>query len=257
MMSEVRDGPVVKFDSGDVKVQVSGRVVRVTINRPAKRNALTQAMYERMADALLEADSDPAIGAVLITGVGDVFTAGNDLSDFASGANLDQVVRFLGALSSVRVPLVAAVNGFAVGVGLTMLLHCDLVYVEPTAELSVPFVELGLVPEAASSLLLPRVVGERRASELILAGRRISGSEAAVWGLANETASPALAAAIEAATRLAGQPPHAIRASKALLRSSDRTVEGRMAEEMTAFVKALSDPEFAAVVSTRLASKSK
>ena len=256
-MSEVRKGPVVEFDSGEVKVQVSGRVVRVTIDRPAKRNALTQAMYGRMTDALLEADSDPGVGAVLITGVGDVFTAGNDLSDFASGANLDQVVRFLGALSSVRVPLVAAVNGFAVGVGLTMLLHCDLVYVEPTAQLSVPFVELGLVPEAASSLLLPRVVGERRASELILAGRRISGSEAAVWGLANEAASPALPPALEAATRLAGQPPHALRASKALLRSSDRTVEGRMAEEMTAFVKALNDPEFAAVVSTRLASKSK
>ena len=229
----------------------------MTIDRPAKRNALTQAMYERMTDALLEADSDPDVGAVLITGVGDVFTAGNDLSDFASGANLDQVARFLGALSSVHVPLVAAVNGFAVGVGLTMLLHCDLVYVEPTAQLSVPFVELGLVPEAASSLLLPRVIGERRASELILSGRRISGSEAAAWGLANEAASPALTLALDAATRLASQPPHAIRASKALLRSNDRTVEGRMAEEMTAFVKALGDPEFAAVVSTRLASKSR
>src|SRR5271155_5109764 len=189
-MGEVRNGPVVEFDSGEVKVQVSGRVVRVTIDRPAKRNALTQAMYERMTDALLEADSDPDVGAVLITGVGDVFTAGNDLSDFASGANLDQVVRFLGALSSVRVPLVAAVNGLAIGVGLTMLLHCDLVYVEPTAQLSVPFVELGLVPEAAASLLLPRFIGERRASEVILSGRHIDGVEAAAWGLANEAVSP-------------------------------------------------------------------
>jgi enoyl-CoA hydratase/carnithine racemase len=208
-----------------------------------------------MTDALLEADSDSDVGAVLITGVGDVFTAGNDLSDFASGANLDQVVRFLNAISSVQVPLVAAVNGFAIGVGLTMLLHCDLVYVEPTAQLSVPFVELGLVPEAASSLLLPRVVGERRASELILAGRQISGSEAAVWGLANEAASPVLPLALEAAARVASQPPYAIRASKTLLRSSDRTVQGRMAEEMTAFVKALADPEFAAVTSARRASK--
>ena len=165
-MTEIRNHPVVEVDSGDVKVQVSGRVARVTIDRPAKRNALTQEMYRRITDALLEADSDGEIGAVLLTGVDDVFTAGNDLSDFASGASLDQVVRFLGAISSVRVPLVAAVNGFAIGVGLTMLLHCDLVYVEPTAELSVPFVELGLVPEAASSLLLPRVIGsgERQSS---------------------------------------------------------------------------------------------
>ena len=256
-MTEIRNHPVVEFDSGDVKVQVSGRVARVTIDRPAKRNALTQDMYRRITDALLEADSDGEIGAVLLTGVGDVFTAGNDLSDFASGASLDQVVRFLGAISSVRVPLVAAVNGFAIGVGLTMLLHCDLVYVEPTAELSVPFVELGLVPEAASSLLLPRVIGERRASELLLAGRRITGSEAAEWGLANAAASPVLPVGLEAATRLANQPPHAIRASKALLRSSDRTVDGRMAEEMTAFRQALSDPEFAAVTAARLASKSR
>src|SRR5579871_6109403 len=158
-MNGGRTGPVVEHVDGDVKVRVHGRTAQITIDRPAKKNALTQAMYKRMADALLEADANPDIGAVVITGVADVFTAGNDLADFTAGNSLDETHRFLEAISTVHVPLVAAVNGLAIGVGLTMLLHCDLVFVEPTADLSAPFVGLGLVPEAASSLLLPRVVG--------------------------------------------------------------------------------------------------
>ena len=237
--------------SGDVKVTTHGGVVTVTIDSPAKRNAITQAMYATMADALAAADADTGIGAVVVTGVGDVFTAGNDLDDFASGGALDESVRFLSAISSVSVPLIAAVNGLAIGVGLTMLLHCDLVYVEPDAELSAPFVELALVPEAASSLLLPRVIGERHASDLLLAGRRIDGTEAAAWGLANAALTPALDAAVSAAQRLATMPPHAVRASKMLLRSDERTVSGRMAEEMRAFVEALKGPEFAQVIAER------
>jgi enoyl-CoA hydratase/carnithine racemase len=237
--------------AGDVKVGVDGGIVTVTIDRPTKRNALTQAMYGTMADALQEADEDDRTGAVVITGVDDVFTAGNDLVDFASGGSLDEVVRFLATISSVRVPIVAAVNGLAIGVGLTMLLHCDLVYVDPKAELSTPFVELGLVPEAAASLLLPRVIGERRASEVILSGRHIDGVEAAAWGLANEAVAPALDAALRAARRLAIQPPKALRSSKALLRSQERTVQGRMEEEMRAFTEALGGAEFAEIISTR------
>ncbi|HEY1653157.1 MAG TPA: enoyl-CoA hydratase-related protein [Acidimicrobiales bacterium] len=237
--------------AGDVKTQVVDGVLTVTIDRPSKKNALTQAMYAAMADALRDADVDEEIGAVVITGVGDVFTAGNDLVDFAKGENLDEVGRFLFTISSVRVPIVAAVNGLAIGVGLTLLLHCDLVYVEPTAKLWAPFVELGLVPEAASSLLLPKMIGERRASELILCGRRIDGREAAEWGLANAAVSPALDAALEAAHRLAALPSQAIRASKTLLRSDEPTVQGRMAEEMTAFQEALKGPEFARIVEAR------
>jgi enoyl-CoA hydratase/carnithine racemase len=252
-MSGGRTGPVEEHDSGDVKVAVQGGIALVTIDRPDKKNALTQAMYERLADALLEADSDDDIGAVLITGVGDAFTAGNDLVDFAAGNSLDQTHRFLEAISSVHVPLVAAVNGLAIGVGLTMLLHCDLVFVEPTADLRAPFVQLGLVPEAASSLLLPRVVGERRASDLILTGRRLTGTEAVEWGLANAAASPVLPVALEAAERIAAQPHGAARVSKALLRSHELTVQGRMAEEMAAFAAALKGPEFAAVMAARKA----
>lgn len=252
-MSGGREAPVVEHDGGDVTVRVHDGVARVTIDRPAKRNALTQAMYQRMADALLEADSDPAIGAVLFTGVGEVFTAGNDLADFTAGASLDETTRFLQAISSVHVPLIAAVNGVAVGVGFTMLLHCDLVFVEPTADLFAPFVQLGLVPEAASSLLLPRVVGERRASEIILTGRHLTGAEAVDWGLANALASPVLPVALEAAQRVAAQPHVAARASKALMRSRELTVQGRMAEESAAFAEALKGPEFAAVMAARKA----
>ena len=206
-------------------------------------------MYGRMADSLLEADVDPDLGAVVITGVGDVFTAGNDLADFVSGDSLDEIARFLDAIATVRVPLVAAVNGMAIGVGLTVLLHCDLVYVDPTAQLWVPFVELGLVPEAASSLLLPRVVGDRRASELFLTGRHLSGPEAAEWGLANAAVTPVLEVELEAARLVASRPRAAIQASKTLLHSDEHTVPGRMAEEMKAFGEALRGPEFAAIIS--------
>jgi enoyl-CoA hydratase/carnithine racemase len=252
-MNGGRTGPVIEHVDGEVKVSVHGRVARVTIDRPAKKNALTQAMYKRMADALLEADADHDIGVVVISGVADVFTAGNDLADFMAGNSLDETHRFLEAISSVHVPLIAAVNGLAIGVGLTLLLHCDLVFIEPAADLSAPFVGLGLVPEAASSLLLPRVVGERRASEIFLTGRHLSGVEAVEWGLANAAASPVLPAALEAAERVAGQPHHAARASKALLRSRELTVQGRMAEEMDAFSHALKGPEFASVMAARKA----
>ena len=202
-------GRVVEHASGDVTVERRGRVALVTIDRPSKRNALTQEMYGRMADALAQADADPDVGAVVLTGVDDAFTAGNDLADFMAGSSLEQTHRFLEAISTVHVPIVAAVNGLAIGVGLTLLLHCDLVFVEPSAQLSAPFVALGLVPEAASSLLLPRVIGERRAAEVILTGRRLSGAEAAEWGLANAAASPVLPVALEAAERIAAQPHHA------------------------------------------------
>ena len=252
-MSAGHEISVEEHDSGDVKVALEGTVVVVTMDRPSKKNALTQAMYQRLADALFQADADMGVGAVLITGTGDAFTAGNDLADFMAGNSLDQTHRFLEAISSVHVPLVAAVNGMAIGVGLTMLLHCDLVYVEPTAVLSAPFVSLGLVPEAASSLLLPRVIGERRASEVFLTGRRLSGEDAAQWGLANAIASPVLPVALEAAEAIASQPHAAARKAKALARSTELSVHGRMVEEMAAFAEALGGPEFAAVMAARTA----
>jgi len=238
-------------DTGEVLVGVDGPVVTVTINRPAKKNALTQAMYRTLSDTLLAADQDLHISAVVVTGSPGAFTSGNDLVDFASGVDLDQVTRFLHAIATIRVPVVAAVNGLAIGVGLTMLLHFDLVYTEPDARFSVPFAALGLVPEAASSLLLPKTVGARHASELLLAGRSIDGIEATAWGLCTEVASPVLPAALDVAHRLANMPPEALRTTKALLRSEEGTVTGRMHEEMAAFASALQGPEFAEVMAAR------
>ncbi len=238
-------------DTGDVRVEIDEHVVVVTIDRPSKRNALTQEMYATISDTFVAADDDADVGAVVITGTDTVFTAGNDLGDFSSGARLDEVQRFLFAIASLQLPLIAAVNGLAVGVGLTMLLHCDLVFVDPNAKLYVPFVELGLVPEAASSLLLPKVVGDRRAAELLLSGRRIDGIEAAEWGLANTAVSPPLDAALAAAHHLAALPPNAVKATKALLRSNEATIDGRLAEEMKAFVEALAGSEFAEVMAAR------
>jgi enoyl-CoA hydratase/carnithine racemase len=239
------------IDTGDVRVEVNEHVVVVTIDRPSKRNALTQAMYATMSDTLVAADGDADVGAVVFTGTDTVFTAGNDLGDFSSGARLDEVQRFLFTIASAQLPLIAAVNGLAVGVGLTMLLHCDLVFVDPDAKLYVPFVELGLVPEAASSLLLPKVIGDRRAAELLLMGRRIDGTEAVEWGLANAADTPALEPALAAAHHLAALAPNAVKATKALLRSDEATVDGRIAEEMKAFVTALAGVEFAEVMAAR------
>jgi enoyl-CoA hydratase/carnithine racemase len=238
--------------TGEITVEIEGRIVLVTFNRPEKRNAITQDMYRTMADTLEAADADLSVAAVIFTGHGEeAFTAGNDLQEFASGANLDQVTRFLHAIATVNVPLIAAVNGMAIGVGLTMLLHCDFVYVEPSVVLSAPFVALGLVPEAASSLLLPQVVGARHASEILLAGRKINGHEAAEWGLANAVASPVLPAAREAAASLATQPPQALRTSKALLHSDEHSIVGRMNQEMGEFFNALGGTEFKEVIAAR------
>lgn len=240
-------------DDGDVAVTVDGPVVVVTLNRPAKRNALTQAMYATVADTLRAADADRAVAAVVLTGAGGAFTAGNDLADFEPGATLVETVRFFEAITSVSVPLVAAVSGVAVGVGFTMLLHCDFVYAEPDAVLRAPFTELGLVPEAGSSLLLPRVVGPRHAAEVLLAGRTVSGAEAAAWGLATEAVSPALDTALACARALGQLPPGSLRTTKELLRADDTGLADRMRREMTLFAEALSGPEFAAVMAARSA----
>jgi enoyl-CoA hydratase/carnithine racemase len=241
-------------DAGDVTLATDGAVLTITFARPAKRNALTQSMYRAVSDALEAADADLGIRAVVVTGTGVAFTAGNDLREFASGAGLEEVTRFIRTISSLSVPLIAAVNGIAVGIGLTMLLHCDLVYVEPTAMLSTPFVDLGLVPEAASSLLLARVIGARRASELLLVGRSIDGTEAAAWGLANAAVSPALQAAHQAAHHLAAKPPRSLRNAKALMRSDNETVSRRIDEELELFAEALGGAEFSEIMAARLGS---
>lgn len=207
-------------------------VLILTFNRPDKKNAITDAMYGVLADSLEAAEKDPAIRVVVFQADGDSFTAGNDLQDFAaqaSGAFTGErhVGRFLKALAHATRPLVAAVQGQAVGVGTTMLLHCDLVYVSPDARLSTPFVNLALVPEAASSWLLPARVGHARAYAMFALGEAVDGATAVAWGLANGSAElgDLRTRARAAADQLAKRPLGALTITKRLMRDAEKIAE--------------------------------
>jgi enoyl-CoA hydratase/carnithine racemase len=224
-------------------------VATLHLNRPEKKNAINLAMYAALADAMAEAERDPDVRVILITAVGDTFTAGNDLHDFAnrSEASADAPApRFLRAIAQAQKPLVAAVDGNAVGIGFTMLLHCDLVFASDRAKLRTPFVDLGLVPEAASTLLLPRLVGQQRAAEIFMLCDVIDAHKARELGLVNAVLPPReLAAhARHVCERLAQKPPGALRLTKALLReSAHASVPERMAHEGEMFAAQLRSPE--------------
>ena len=207
--------------TGDVEVVRDDRVLRITLNRPSKKNALTRAMYVTLTAALAEAEADAAIRVVLFTGGSAAFSAGNDLNDFlAAGRDLTPATEFIAALSQATKPMVAAVNGVAVGIGATMLLHCDLVYVSRTASLSFPFLNLALVPEAGSTVLLPAAIGLPRAMKLLYFGNKISGDEAADMGLVTEAVDDEKVqehAAVQAQL-LAQRAPQALMRTRALLR---------------------------------------
>jgi enoyl-CoA hydratase/carnithine racemase len=199
-----------------------GQVLQITLNRPEKKNALTPTMYSELSKALIEAKDNFDIRVVVISGAGSAFTGGNDILDFLNtpptGAD-SPVMQFLSVLHDFPKPLIAAVHGNAVGIGTTMLFHCDLVYATADAKLSMPFVSLGLVPEAGSSLLFPRLVGHAIASEIFLTGRDFSGTEAHEMRLVNEIVSDPLEKAMEVAAAIAEQPPTSVINTKALLKS--------------------------------------
>jgi len=199
-----------------------GAVLRLTLNRPEKKNALTQDMYQSLADKINEAAGDFSIRAVVINSNGDSFTAGNDINDFANDPQMDEgspVFNFLFAIHNFPKPLIASVKGSAVGIGTTMLMHCDLVTANPDTQFSMPFVSLGLVAEGGSSYNFPRLVGHAKASEIFLTGRTFSATEALEMGLINTVAKDELAAAMAFATEIAEQPPTAVINTKALLKS--------------------------------------
>ena len=199
------------------------QILTISFNRPAKMNALTRDMYAGLATALNEAAGDFGIRAVVLTSEGDHFTAGNDIGDFMANPPTESdsdVAKFLAALLDFPKPLLAAVKGNAVGVGTTMLLHCDVVVASPTAKFSMPFASLGLVPEAGSSYLFPRLVGHAKAAEIFFTGRTFSAHEALEMGLINSIAEDELAAAMVFAQEIAEQPPTAVINTKALLKSS-------------------------------------
>ncbi|AOE81259.1 enoyl-CoA hydratase [Pseudomonas lurida] len=226
------------------------------LNRPDKKNALTRAMYTQLAEALEQADADGDIRCVLIQGSSDCFTAGNDIVDFLEQppSDLDSPpFYFMKSLLNCRKPVIAAVAGAAVGIGTTLLLHCDLVYISRDARLRMPFVNLGLCPEFGSSLILPRLLGHAKAAELLLLGEGFTGEQAAAWGIATEalgSGEAALAKAREVAERFETLAPGAVQVTKQLMKSVDREQLRQVIEEEGAlFTQRLKSPEAIAALS--------
>lgn len=233
-------------------VRRDGAVLEIQFNRPEKKNAITNAMYGVMADAVTEAETSDGIRAVLFSSVGDFFSAGNDIKDFAAqsaGAfeGPRHVGRFLEVVVQAEKPVIAAVQGHAVGVGTTMLFQCDLVYVADDARLTVPFIDLGVVPENASSMTMVDRLGHTRAFALFGLGEPLMGKDAASWGLANAAlpSGEVLPRARAAAQMIASKPPQSIRLTKKLMRDREALL-ARMREEGELFAERLRSPEAAA-----------
>lgn len=232
-----------------IKTATLNGVATIEIARPEKKNALTMAMYQAMADALVAAQADNAVRAVLITGQPGVFTSGNDLEDFMQrppqGPD-SPVFAFMRALLGCEKPVIAAVTGAAIGIGTTMLLHCDLVYVSDEGRLAMPFASLGLVPEFASSLLVPQRLGWARAAEKLLLGDPFTGAEAVECGLANAVlpSGEVVAHARRVAERFNSLPPSAVRETKQLMRAGQgESVMKTIESEGRVFAERLRSPE--------------
>jgi enoyl-CoA hydratase/carnithine racemase len=234
----------------DVLVTQVGPVLEILLNRPEKKNALTGAMYAAVVQAFQRADADGSVRVILLSGAGDTFTSGNDIKDFQTPAATEQPTHdspFLTALSSLATPLIAAVNGAAIGVGTTMLAHADLVIAAQSARFVMPFTSLGLVPEAASSLLFPRLLGHQRASALLLLGEPMDAETARDWGFVNQVVADAqlMSTARSIAARLAALPAAAVRQTKDLIKNGRGDVPGRIEQELVLFRDRLRSPEAA------------
>jgi enoyl-CoA hydratase/carnithine racemase len=225
-------------------------VMEIRFNRPEKKNALTRAMYDGVVAAFDSAENDAAIRVIMLTGTGDTFTSGNDIKDFqqrAATRDTASASPFLAALSTLKKPLIAAVNGAAIGVGTTMLAHCDLIVAARSARFVMPFTRLGLVPEAGSSLLFPQLLGHQRASAMLLLGDALDAEAALAAGFVYQVVDDAnlMTAARAVAARLAALPPQAIRQTKQLMRRGNPDLPGRINEELELFRERVASPEAA------------
>jgi enoyl-CoA hydratase/carnithine racemase len=238
-----------------------GSVQILTFNRPEKMNALSRDMYSGLAQGLNDAAVDPDIRAVMLTSEGDHFTAGNDIKDFMANPPTREdsgVAKFLGSLLEFPKPLLAAVKGNAIGVGTTMLLHCDVVVASPSAKFSMPFVSLGLVPEAGSSYLFPLMVGHQRAAKIFMTGESFTAKDALEMGMIAEITADPVQRILEIATQIAGQPPKAIENTKALLKASKHdSVAAVMKAEFELFSLALQSEEAAEAFMNFMSKKGK
>ncbi|WP_315919258.1 crotonase/enoyl-CoA hydratase family protein [Mesorhizobium sp. SP-1A] len=221
----------------------------IRMNRPQKKNALTRAMYAKMSAALAEGDADPSVRVHVFLGVPGAFSAGNDLADFLAvatgGEGGSEVWEFLLALAKAQKPMVSGVDGIAVGIGTTLNLHCDLTFATPRTVFRTPFVDLGLVPEAGSSLLAPRALGQQRAFALLALGEDLPADEAKAAGLIHELVEEGVLeeAAFAAAARIAAKPPEALRIARDLLRSPREPLLARIEEETRLFRERLKSDE--------------
>ncbi|MET3108679.1 enoyl-CoA hydratase/carnithine racemase [Oxalobacteraceae bacterium GrIS 2.11] len=237
----------------DILTNKQDGVLTISFNRPAKKNAITAAMYQTMADALRDAETDNEVRVILFTGQDNIFTAGNDLEDFMKNASqlatdgeASSIIQFMRALSASPKPIIAAVAGLAVGIGTTMLMHCDLIYLADNAKLTMPFSQLGLCPEFSSSILLQRVAGYHRAAEKLLFGEPFGAEEAMQLGLANKIvpAAELLEFATQQAAKLVALPAASLRATKRLMKASQTSLINEvMQEELKQFSVMLSGPE--------------
>lgn len=235
--------------ANQIRVSCQDHILTIIVNRPEKKNALTRDMYSAMAEALMQGERDHGIRVLLITGARGNFTSGNDLSDFVAAPPTDEsspVFRFMHAISATEKPVMAAVSGLAVGIGTTMLLHCDLVYAGESAKFLMPFTNLGLCPEAGSSFLLPLLAGYQRAAELLLLGEPFGAAKGKEIGLVNEVCpdEQLLAYALVRAKRLAAQPQASVRLTKRMLKKGNREfVQRIISDEAQLLMERLVSPE--------------
>lgn len=232
----------------DILTSKAGGILDIAFNRVDKKNAITAAMYQALAEALEDAQDDSAVRVIVLAGKPEVFTAGNDLKDFLDNppvSDAHPTLRFMRALRAADKPVLAAVAGAAIGIGTTMLLHCDMVYAADDAYFSLPFSQLGLCPEFGSSLLLPHIAGYQRAAEKLLLGEPFTAAEAHAMGLVNQVLAPdQLQPFVHAqAAKLAALPAGSLRATKRLLKGGQEALDASMANEMQQFGRMLGAPE--------------
>lgn len=231
-----------------IAVRRDGAVCAIAIERPAKRNAITAEMYDAFAAAIREAEAEDGVRVMLVHGTAEAFTAGNDLEDFLQRPPTGEdspVFRYISAMSRAEKPIVAAVNGLAIGIGTTLLLHCDVVYAASDARFSLPFASLGVVPEFASSYLLPRVAGHARAAEMLMLAEPFDAERAREAGIVSRVLPPGevLPAAWQAARRIASLPPQSILLTKSLMkRAHAAAVQEQLRLEGEHFRRMLGEP---------------
>jgi enoyl-CoA hydratase/carnithine racemase len=232
-------------DDKHIDISIHNNVMKIGLNRPDKKNALTSHMYDTMGTALLDARENPDIKVVLFHGTKDLFSAGNDLKGFDNRdpSTLSPGAKFLFVLQAFEKPVVAAVSGIAIGIGVTLLLHCDLVYADDHTRFRMPFVNLGVCPEAGSSLLLPACAGYKKAAEILMLGEFFDATQAVELGIVNRSVSNVLEFAIEKAELLAQKPQQALLSTKRLLKKGSNQLVECMTEEFKLFNELLQTPE--------------